>query len=297
MSSSDALKADLTLVVVTMLAAVGWIFSKESLAGMAPLTFMFVRFCGAGLILAAVGSKQLLGLSADGWRGAIRSGLCFGIAMVFWILGLEYGQHLGVGAFLTSLGVVLVPLTSWMMGMKPPRSSWVSLVIAISGLACLSLDGEFVFGWGELSFLMSALSFSITFVLTSRASAKTPAIALSAIQLTLVGMVAVPIMLLMDDWRLPATAVTWGWVLASLLIATCLRFFLQVWAQGQTTASAAAVIMVLEPVWTAILAAFWFGESSSGMQLLGCSLIFTALLASRWRALLKVLTPLLPNFR
>jgi len=286
---SASVKADLTLVLVTMLAAVGWIFSKEALAGIAPLTFIFLRFSSGGMVLATVGQRQLLAMSRQQWSAAIRSGICFGAAMVFWILGLKYGQHLGVGAFLTSLGAVLVPVVSWLMGEQPPRSAWVSVAIAVLGLACLSLDGEFVFGLGELSFLMAALLFSFMFVLTSRAAAKTPAVALSAIQLLMVGIVALPVLLLMEEWQLPDAVDIWIWIILSILLGTCGRFFLQVWAQGKTSPSAAAVIMVLEPVWTAFLAALWFGETTSAMQLLGCGLIFLALLASRWRSVLRLL--------
>lgn len=294
MPLSAAVKADLTLVLVTLLAGVGWIFSKEALAGIAPITFIFLRFTSGGLVLAAAGHKQLAAMSSQSWGRAIRSGLSFGVAMTFWILGLKYGQHLGVGAFLTSLGAVLVPVVGWFMGDKPARSAWVSVAIAAVGLACLSLDGNFVFGLGELSFLMAALLFSFTFVLTSRAAAMTPAVALSSIQLLMVGLVALPVLLLMETWQLPSAVDIWLWVGLSVVLATCGRFFLQVWAQGKTSPSSAAVIMVLEPVWTALLAAAWFGEQTTPMQLVGCVLIFVALLASRWRAVLAVARKLLP---
>jgi drug/metabolite transporter (DMT)-like permease len=49
-----------------------------------------------------------------------------------------------------------------------------------------------------------------------------------------------------------------------------------------TQVSHAAVIMNLEPVWTAIFAVFWFSESMGGGQVFGCCLIFVAMLVSRW---------------
>ena len=44
-------QADALLLLVTALAAGGWIFSKEALAGMPPLLFIGTRFLLAGLIL------------------------------------------------------------------------------------------------------------------------------------------------------------------------------------------------------------------------------------------------------
>ncbi|MEC9409936.1 MAG: DMT family transporter, partial [Pseudomonadota bacterium] len=60
--------------------------------------------------------------------------------------------------------------------------------------------------------------------------------------------------------------------------------FLQTYAQGMTTPSHAAVIMIVEPAWTATFAALWFGETMSLSQLFGCSLIFLSLVVNRWSA-------------
>ena len=60
-----------------------------------------------------------------------------------------------------------------------------------------------------------------------------------------------------------------------------LRFLLQLLGQSLTTPSHAALIMMLEPVWTALAAAWWFGETMSALQLVGCGLIFMALVVSR----------------
>jgi drug/metabolite transporter (DMT)-like permease len=289
MNSNAQMRADLTLLAVTLLAAAGWIFSKEALQGFAPLTFVAMRFVTAGLVLALLGRAALLAMSRDEWIRSLRVGLFFGLAMAFWILGLQHASHLGVGAFLTSLGVVLVPVVGILFGEKPPSSARFSLPLAASGLACLSLDGEFHLGWGELAFLLAALLFALTFVLTSRAAARIHAVALTSIQLVMAGLVALPLALLFESWSGSPSAVYWGWLLASILVATSLRFLLQTWAQGQTSASSAAVIMVLEPVWTAILAILWFAESLSLVQALGCGLIFSALLASRWGAVRAML--------
>lgn len=88
-----------------------------------------------------------------------------------------------------------------------------------------------------------------------------------------------------DFWLLLVTVL--AWLLASALIATCLRFWLQIKAQGLANVSHAAVIMTLEPVWTALFGLIWFAQYLSLLQLLGCLLIFSALLISRWRLLLR----------
>ena len=68
--------------------------------------------------------------------------------------------------------------------------------------------------------------------------------------------------------------------MTSVLLASSLRFFLQIKAQSMTTPSHAAVILMLEAVWTALFAAWWFGETMTALKLLA-SLIFMALLINR----------------
>ena len=147
-------KADLLLVAVTLLAGVSWIFSKEAVLLMPPLLFMALRFLLAGLVLALMGWRQLLRLSADQYQRSARVGLVFGLAMSFWIMGLHFGTHVGEGAFLTSLGVVLVPVMARLVFKeKPPASTWVALPVAAAGLALLSLRGGLHAEPGQLFFL------------------------------------------------------------------------------------------------------------------------------------------------
>lgn len=282
-NQSNAVKSDLILLVVTLLAASGWIFSKEALSGMPPLLFIGIRFLLAGLILSIFGRHALSLLDRQGVARTALIGLSFAMAMMFWILGLHHAQHVGVGAFLSCLGAVLVPFVAVLFGERANRAVWSSLPIAALGLALLALDSQFVMGWGELSFLCAAVLFAFTFVLSSRAAAKTSPIALSAIQLIVVGLVALPVSWIAEPWAFDWPVSIWMWVAASVFIATSLRFFMQTWAQSLSNASNAAVIMTLEPVWAAMLAALWFGETMTAMQLGGCALIFSALLVSRWR--------------
>ncbi|MEP3348828.1 MAG: hypothetical protein ABJN96_02615 [Marinomonas sp.] len=55
MRQDSGFKAEWILVLVTVLAAFGWIFSKEVLAGLPPLFFMGARFLIAGFVLFLVG--------------------------------------------------------------------------------------------------------------------------------------------------------------------------------------------------------------------------------------------------
>ncbi|MDI3489899.1 MAG: hypothetical protein PWP11_1176 [Thauera sp.] len=292
MSSGDhPLKADLLLVLATLVAAAGWIFSKEALAGMPPLQFVGVRFLLAGVVLAALGWNQLRALDRAGLRGSLLVGTLFAVAMAFWIKGLEHARHLGEGAFISSLGIVLVPLIGRLFfGDRPPRLTWVAMPVALGGFACLSLEHGFRFEPGQWFFIAAAVVFAILLNLNSRVVRNVSPLALSAIQVSMVGGLMLPLSALTESWPDAVSTPVLGWLLASALIATTLRFFIQLYGQSLTTPSHAAVILMLEPMWTAIVAAWWFGERMTTLQFVGCGLIFAALVLSRWpwiRALMR----------
>ncbi|PRY70914.1 DMT family transporter [Halomonas ventosae] len=277
------LRADLLLLLVTLLAAAGWIFSKEALAGMPPLLFIGTRFLIAGSILALFAFAALRRLSLADWRRAAGVGLIFSAAISLWVLGLHHSRHLGESAFINSLGILLVPVVARLLfGDRPPRTTWIALPVALIGFMLLSLNAGFRIEPGQWLIAGAALVFSVLINANSRVVRRVPALPLTAIQLVVVGLVLTLASLPVESWPSRLSAATLGWVAASILFASTLRFFLQVHAQGLTTPSHAAVILMLEAVWTALMAAWWFGETMTLLQLLGCSLIFAALLINRW---------------
>ncbi|MDG5498981.1 DMT family transporter [Marinobacter sp. BGYM27] len=308
MSSSQARKADGLLVIVTLLAAISWIFSKEAVLLMPPLLFMAVRFLLAGSLLALAGRKQLMRLTPEQLFRGIRVGLVFGVAMSCWITGLFLTDNVGEGAFLTSLGVVFVPVIARIVFKEAqPLSTWLALPVAIAGLALLSLKNGFRPEPGQLFFVIAAAIFALYFTLnthaansrtyvlsdgTERHRERLPALALTAIALLTVGCVTLLASSFREPWHPTLSdfsAVLAGWVIASAVVGTAGRFLLQTYAQSLSTNSHGVVILVLEPVWVALFAAGWFGESMSATQLGGCSLIFGSLLINRWSSVRKLL--------
>lgn len=294
MKLDRTLLSDALLVVVTVLAALGWIFSKQALTGIAPLSFLGIRFLMAGLLLSCLCIPQLTRMTWAHWRLSLAMGILFSIALMIWVNGLFLSTHVGEGAFITSLGVVLVPVVAILIFRdKPEGSTWVALPVSVIGLACLSLSNAkgdgFHFEQAQILFIVAATLFAVHFNLISKALAEIPAFALTSIQLSMVGAVSLCVSLMREPWPPHISTDIWGWILASALLASAARFLIQAYAQSMASASHAAIIMVLEPLWASLLAAFWFNETMTTQQLIGCSLIFIALLINRWRALRQLL--------
>lgn len=308
---SDAYKSDLYLVLVTLLAAIGWMLSKEAVLMMPPLMFMAGRFLIAGAFLALLALPSLFRLTQDQILQSLGVGFVFGIAMTCWIMGLYHGNSMGEGAFLTSLGVVIVPVIARMVfGEQQPVSTWVAIPIAVAGLALLSLENGFRPDPGQLYFVLAATIFALYFTLNTRAAnqrtvvnkqgktvekKKVPALPLTAIALLTVGSVTFAESAISERWTQTLNdpdPMLYVWVLASALIATAGRFLLQTYAQSLSVNSHGVVILVLEPVWVAVFASTWFGEFMAPLQIAGCGLIFAALLVNRWSVLSRAIKSL-----
>ncbi len=95
-----------------------------------------------------------------------------------------------------------------------------------------------------------------------------PLIPLTTVQLAITGVVGLGISAAVETWDQPFTLPTFGWLLASIVIATSLRFGLQMKGQKYAAVASAAIIMVLEPLLTVIAAALWYGEQLPLQRLL-----------------------------
>lgn len=274
--------AEASLVLVTLIAGFGWLCSKEVLRGMPPLLFLGVRFASAGAVLAVLARLRAQPLPwrlhATSWWSAAMLAL----AMVLWMLALQLSHNLGVGAFIGSLGVVLAPvLARLMFGTVLLAQTLWAMPLAVLGVAAMALHGGWQLDAADSLFLASALAMSVFLNLNGRAGARAPALSLTALQLLLAGAAGFASSALVESWPASLSPAVWGWLLVSILLATCGRFFLQGWAQARVPMQHSAFILLLEPVWTAVLAWWWFGSGMSASQLTGAGLIMSSLLISR----------------
>ncbi len=299
MALSNSQKSDALLVAVTLMAAISWMFSKEAVLLMPPLMFMAMRFLLAGGILALFAWPALKQLSVEQLRRSAGVGLVFGIAMSCWVMGLFHATHVGEGAFLVSLGVVIVPIIARTVFKEPqPASTWFAIPVAVIGLALLSLKNGFRPELGQLFFVIAAFIFALYFNLNLRAAtarngrARIPTLPLTAIALLSVGGVTLVESAALEPWQPtfnqfpPILAL---WIAASAVIGTAGRFLVQTYAQSLSTHSHGVVFLVLEPIWVAVFASLWFGENMVASQIAGCGLIFMALLINRWSTIRNAL--------
>ncbi|HHX8695828.1 TPA: DMT family transporter [Vibrio diabolicus] len=275
-------KATVILVATTMIAALGWIFSKETIQGLPPFGFIGARFTIASLCLLLLCYRPLLKANLKDVLSAGGVGLLLGSAVMTWIYAISISDTLGEGAFIMSLSMLFVPIVAWVMfRQRPQRIFWLSLPIAVLGLACLSLVGGWKQSASQFWFLGAALVLALHFNVNSKYSQKLPVLLLTCVQLFSAGCLGLLVSFFMESFPAEVDSSIWWWFALSTLLATSLRYVMQTMGQKFVQAGNAALIMILEPVWTVILSVLWYGEVLTANKLVGCVLILFSLIIYR----------------
>ena len=275
-------KATWILIATTALAGLGWIFSKQAIQGLPPFGFVGLRFVVASICLLPLSIKFFNQLNVKLLTQAIGGGAILALALLSWVHAISISETLGEGAFIVSLSMIIVPIIAWMLfNDRPKRAFWLSMPIAVSGLAMLSLTEGWNSSSGQLWFLANAFLLALHFNINSKLAQKLPVLLLTCIQLFTTGVIALVASLSFETFPQQVDASIWGWFALSAVLATSLRYVMQTLGQKDCNPANAALIMLLEPIWTVILSIAWYGEQLSGNKLMGCGLILLALLFYR----------------
>ncbi len=275
-------KAELILLLTTLLAATGWIFSKQAIQGLPLFGFIGIRFVFASLCLLPLCYRALIKVNTKDIIKALSVGLILGCSILLWIFALSVSPTLGEGAFIMSLSMLFVPLIAWpLFNKRPPGIFWISLPFAIIGLLLLSLQGHWQQSSSQIWFALSSLLLAFHFNFNGKYSQRIPTLLLTCLQLFIIGVLGMIISLTFEKQPSSVDSSIWVWVALSILIATSLRYVLQTIGQKYCLPSIAAIIMILEPLWVIILSVFVYGEVMPVSKIIGGTFILLSLLIFR----------------
>ena len=254
------------LVGVTFVWGTSFVIVKNAFAGSPPLQFLFWRFLIASAILAplAIRRARTPGLLRDGLVvGALLAG-----GMSLQVLGVP-STTASKAAFLTGLSVVLTPFAAYLRSRRlPSAENAVGVALAGAGFLLLTYPPEGAhFNRGDVLVFGCGVVFAFYIVELGERSARHDAIWLTLRQLGTVAIVAglgslvlrAPVFAGMAEGAAEHRPVLWqGTFLWSVLylgsVGTVGTFFGQTWAQARMSATHAAILFALEPVFAAILA-------------------------------------------
>lgn len=273
-----ALGGEVYLLGATLLAAVGWIASKLVVLEMPGPLFIGVRFFIASLILLPFCFRLIRQLSWSQLLGIAGVGLILSGSLQVWVYAVSITDSLSEGAFITSLAMIIAPFVSWLIfRVKPNRAFWLSFPISIIGMLLLTLTNGWAFEESQIYFLLASIMLSLHFVMNKRVTNNVKPIASICIQLFMVGISGMAFAAMTGQPEFEITGSLVFWFTVSAVVATAIRYLLQTVGQHSVNMEVAALIMILEPVWTLILSVTMLGEMVELQKLAGGAVIIGAL--------------------
>ena len=271
--------ATLLLVGITAIWGSTFFLIRNVVLELSPTDFLAVRFTIAAVAMLTVFWRPMLALNKREIQVGVGLGILYAVAQILQTVGLAHTEASRSG-FITGTYVVLTPiLTAVLLREHIPRSTWVAVLMATAGLATLSLNGfssGFGFGFGESMTLIAAAFYALHIIGLGRHSSPANAAGLSVVQMIVIAVVslaaATP-----GGIELPEGAGAWASVLYMALMAGAVAIWAQTWAQSHLTATRAAIVMTLEPVFAAEFAVVLGGESLTARMLVGGAMVLAAM--------------------
>jgi len=272
-------RGDLALVVAAICFGSTFLVVQDAVARVEPIPFLAVRFLLGAAVLWPLARRRP---STPGvWRDGAAAGVALVIGYVLQTIGLQYTGS-ATSAFITYLLVVFVPVLALVLLRRRPHPvTLVGIAVAVVGLVLLTDPGgggqTAGFGRGEVLTLGCAVAFAAHVVVLGETAHRHDPIRLATIQVAVVGGACAIPGIWLGGYAFPAPAV--GAAAATAVVATALAFVLQVGGQRTVPPARAALLLLLEPVFAALLATLR-GDALRPVQLGGAGLILVAVLVS-----------------
>lgn len=267
--------ATVVLVALTAIWGSTFFLIRGVLQTVPAADFLAVRFAMAALILMVLAWPAVRNLPRRSVLLGVALGALYGTAQILQTVGLVTTPAT-VSGFVTGTYVVLTPcLSAVAFRERLTAATWAAVVVATAGLAVLSLHGLSI-GVGVALTLGSALLYAGHIVGLGRYATAHRALALSAVQMMVIavitGLAAIP-----GGLSLPRDIGAWAAVVYMAVVAGVVALLGQTWAQSHLSATRAAVIMTLEPVFGAAFAVWLGNEVVTARMWVGGVLVLAAM--------------------
>jgi len=274
------LKGTIFIIFATLFWGMSFVFMKEGGSLLDGFTFLFWRFFLATGILIFIFFKKIPLIN----KRLIKIGFILSIPLAITygtqIVGLQYTLA-SKSAFIVSLSVILVPIFLSIINKKlPSLNKTIAVIIATCGLAILTISGKFNFNQGDILSLLCAISFAVYIILLGKYTKKEDSALLTITQLASITIITGLISIFSGKISIPTGYTLWQAILFTSIFATALGYLIQTHYQKYISEIKTAIIFAFEPVFGAITAIFYLGESLTMRIILGGVLIFIALIIS-----------------
>lgn len=275
----------LGLIVTTIIWGSAFVVMKNSVDVISPTYLLALRFTIASIALLAVFWKRVRMVKKTDLMCGGLLGVFLFVSYLLQTYGLKYTTA-SKNAFITTLYVILVPFLHWFFNRKKPSgNNMAAAVIAVIGLALISLEGDLSVNIGDLLTLLCGLFFAFHIVFIDRYTNDHDPVILTVIQMVVaaaLSWVLAPLLEGTQDFSVINGAMLTG-LLYLGIFSTMICFLLQNVGQKHLSPNTSSLILSFEAVFGLVFSVLFLGETVTARLMTGCVLMFASIILSEYR--------------
>ena len=286
------LKGEILLFLAALIWGISFVFQKEGMDYIGPMTFGLMRFSIGSIVLIPLiclydryNRRRGQAVMSFRNRTLLTAGLLTGLTNFglssFQQIGLVYTTA-GKAGFISAMYVALVPVFMLFLRRRIRRSTWFCIALALAGLYLLCMTGsagQFLhIQLGDGLVLVSAVFSAMEIILIDHYADRVDPMKLSFLQFLVAAVLSGVCAVLFEtidpeailDCRIP--------ILYTGLLEIGAAYTLQIFGQRTAPPVVATIIMSLESVFAVLSGSLILHEVMSGREITGCVIMFVALL-------------------
>ena len=285
------IKGCLILSITALIWGTAFIAQRTGTEFIGPFTFTFCRSLLAAAVLLPVSlfsgrgkNEEKLPYLGFGSKKLITAGLLSGVflfaATSFQQMGIQYTTS-GKSAFITAMYMIIAPVIGILLGKRPGLNVWAGIAVGAGGMYLLCMGGQSGMGKGDLLTLVCAFLFALQILAIDRYSGEVDCIKMSFIQFAVCTLLSLPCMFIFETPQMSAIADCAVPLLYTGVLSSAVAYTLQIIGQKYADMTPATLTMSLESVFAAIAGWLILKETMGVREIIGCVLIFAAIVVSQ----------------
>lgn len=293
MTKGKKIRNIILLFLTALIWGMAFVAQSVSMDYIQPLTFICIRFFIGGLFLLPFifimdkkknEDTQQIDKTEANKKTLLAGGIICGIFLFggsfFQQVGIQY-TTVGKAGFLTAFYIIIVPLLGLFLKKKCPPLTWCGVALSLVGLYFLCMTESLTLQKGDALVFIGAFMFAGQIMAIDYYNPMVDGVRLSCIQFFTAGIIGFVGMILFEQPQLSAILGAAGPILYTGIMSSGVGYTLQIIGQKGIHPAVAALILSLESVFSALSGFLFLHQGMSGRELLGCGLMFLAIILAQ----------------
>lgn len=273
------------LIVTTVIWGSSFVVMKNSVAVISPTYLLALRFTIASVALVGVFWKRIIVLKRQDLLCGGLLGVFLFVSYFFQTYGLKYTTA-SKNAFITTLYVILVPFLHWFFNRKKPsRNNVAAAVLAVFGLALLSLEGDLSVNLGDILTFICGFFYAIHIVFIDRYTEEHDPVGLTVTQMIVaaaLSWIVAPLLEGSMDFGVIDKTMMAG-LLYLGIFSTMIGFLLQNVGQKHLSPNTSSILLSFESVFGLFFSVLFLKDPVTPKLAAGCVLMFASVILSEYK--------------